>query len=54
MDNRGRKNKTDISHTFEINISSDTLLYSFFETSDWLPLSQLVTPTQALWCKEIQ
>jgi hypothetical protein len=24
------------------------------ETWDWLPLSQLVTPTQALRCKEIQ
>jgi hypothetical protein len=40
--------------TSEINISSNTPLYSFFETWDWLPLSQLVTPTKALRCKEIQ
>jgi hypothetical protein len=37
----------------EINISSNTPLYSFFETWDRLPLSQLVTPTQAFRCKEI-
>jgi hypothetical protein len=40
--------------TSEINISSNTPLYSFFETWDRLPLSRLVTPTQALRCKEIQ
>jgi hypothetical protein len=47
-------NKIDISHTPEINISSNTPLYSFFETWDRFPLSRLVTPTQALRCKEIQ
>jgi hypothetical protein len=52
--NGGRTNKTDISPTSEINISSNTLLYSFFETWDRFPLSQFVTPTQALRCKEIQ
>jgi hypothetical protein len=52
-DNEGQKNKTDISHTPEINISSNISLYSFFETWDRLPLSWLVTPTQALRCKEI-
>jgi hypothetical protein len=52
--NGGRTNKTDISPTSEINISSNTPLYSFFKTWDRLPLSQLVTPTQALRCKKIQ
>jgi hypothetical protein len=49
-----RKNKIYIFPTSEINISSNTPLYSFFETWDWFPLSRLVTPTQALRCKEIQ
>jgi hypothetical protein len=49
-----RKNETDIFPTSEINISSNTLLYSFFKTWDRFPLSRLVTPTQALRCKEIQ
>jgi hypothetical protein len=53
-DNGGWKNKTDISHTSKINVSSNTPLYSFFETWDQLPLSWLVTPTQALRYKEIQ
>jgi hypothetical protein len=42
------------SSTSEINISSNTPFYLFLETWDRLPLSQLVTPTQALRCKEIQ
>jgi hypothetical protein len=45
IDNEGQKNKTDISHTPKINISSNIPLYSFFETWDRLPLSRLVTPT---------
>jgi hypothetical protein len=40
--------------TSEINISSNTPLYYFLETWDRFPLSQLVTPTQALRCKEMQ
>jgi hypothetical protein len=48
------ENKTDIFPTFEINISSNTPLYSFFETWGRFLLSRLVTPTQALRCKEIQ
>jgi hypothetical protein len=43
-----RKNKIDIFPTSEINISSNTPLYSFFETWDRFPLSRLVTPMQAL------
>jgi hypothetical protein len=46
--------KTRHLPTSEINISSNTPLYSFFETWDRLPLLRLVTPTQALRCKEIQ
>jgi hypothetical protein len=54
-DSRGQqKNKTNTSHTSEINISSNTPLYSFSETWDRFPLSWLVTPTQTLRCKEIQ
>jgi hypothetical protein len=49
-----RKNEIDIFPTSEINISSNTPLYSFFETWDRSPLSRLVTPTQAVRCKEIQ
>jgi hypothetical protein len=48
------ENEIDIFPTSEINISSNTPLYSFFETWDRFPLSWLVTPTQALRCKEIQ
>jgi hypothetical protein len=41
--------------TVEDQHLKQSLLYShFFETWDLLPLSQLVTPTQALRCKEIQ
>jgi hypothetical protein len=46
--------KIDIFSTSEINISSNTPFYSFLETWDRFPLSQLVTPTQALRCKKIQ
>jgi hypothetical protein len=49
-----QKNETDIFPTSEINISSNTPLYSFFETWNQFHLSRLVTPTQALRCKEIQ
>jgi hypothetical protein len=49
-----KRTKRDIFSTSDINISSNTLFYSFLETWDWLSLSQLVTPTQALRCKEIQ
>jgi hypothetical protein len=47
------ENEIDIFPTSEINISSNTPLYSFFETWDRFPLSWLVTPTQALRFKEI-
>jgi hypothetical protein len=53
VDNK-RTMKTDVSSTSEINISSNTPFYSFVETWDRFPLSQLVNPTQALRCKEIQ
>jgi hypothetical protein len=46
--------KTDVFSTSEINISSNTPFYSSFETWDRFPLSQLITPTQALRCKEVQ
>jgi hypothetical protein len=46
--------KTDVFSTSAINISSNTPPYFSLETWDWFPLSQLVTPTQALRCKEIQ
>jgi hypothetical protein len=46
--------KAEIFSTSEINIWSKTLFFSFLETWDRLPLSQLVTPIQALQCKEIQ
>jgi hypothetical protein len=49
-----RKNETDIFPPSEIKISSNTPLYSFFETWDRFPLSRLVTLTQALRCKKIQ
>jgi hypothetical protein len=45
-------NKTDVFSTSEIK--SNTPFSFFLETWDRLPLSQLVTPTQALRCKEIQ
>jgi hypothetical protein len=48
------EDKTSVFLTSAINISSNTSLSSSLETWDRLPLSQLVTPTQALRCKEIQ
>jgi hypothetical protein len=42
------------SPTIEDQHLKQSPLYSLFETWDRLPLSQLVTPTQALRCKEIQ
>jgi hypothetical protein len=48
------EDKTNVFSTSAINISSNTPLYSSLETWDRFPLSQLVTPTQALRCKEIQ
>jgi hypothetical protein len=54
QEDRRRENKTDTFPTSEINISSNTPLYYFFETWDRFPLLRLVTPTQALRCKEIQ
>jgi hypothetical protein len=44
----------DIPQLLKINISSNILFFPFLETWDRLPLSRLVTPTQALRCKEIQ
>jgi hypothetical protein len=56
LSGRGTTEDEKMRHlpTSEINISSNTPLYSFFETWDRLPLSRIVTPTQALRCKEIQ
>jgi hypothetical protein len=47
------EHKTDIFSISAINISSNTLPYFSLETWDRFPLSQLVTPMQALRCKEI-
>jgi hypothetical protein len=51
----GRR-KTSHLPTIEDQHLKQSPLYSHFfsETWDWFPLSQLVTPTQALRCKEIQ
>jgi hypothetical protein len=49
-----KRTKRDVFSTPEINISSNTLFYSFLETWDRLPLSQHVTPIQTLRCKKIQ
>jgi hypothetical protein len=49
-----KKHKTSFVPTLAINISSNTPPFSSLETWDRFPLSELVTPTQALWCKEIQ
>jgi hypothetical protein len=49
----GQGKKQVITPPQKINISSN-FLCTLFETWDRLPLSQLVTPTQALRCKEIQ
>jgi hypothetical protein len=53
--NEGRRTKTT-RHlpASKINISSNILFFPFLETWDRFPLSQLVTPTQALRCKKIQ
>jgi hypothetical protein len=52
----GRRHKAKTSHhpTTEDQHLKQSPLYSLFETWDRLHLSQLVTPTQALRCKEIQ
>jgi hypothetical protein len=49
-----KKHEINVLSTSVINISSNTPLYSSLETWDRFPLSQLVIPTQALRCKEIQ
>jgi hypothetical protein len=51
---RKKKHKTGFFPTLAINISSNTPPFSSLETWDRFLLSQLVTPTQALQCKEIQ
>jgi hypothetical protein len=54
----GRKQKEKPSHhpTVEDQHLKKSPLYSHFLSKTWdrLPLSQLITPTQALRCKEIQ
>jgi hypothetical protein len=54
---KGKKEKQgETSHhpTIEDQHLKQSLLYSLSETWDRLPLSQLVTPTKTLRCKEIQ
>jgi hypothetical protein len=50
----GRQGKISHHPTVEDQHLKQSPLYSLSETWDRLPLSQLVTPTQALRCKEIQ
>jgi hypothetical protein len=53
--NRRRKENQSPSHQRDQHLKQSPLYSRFFsETWDWFPLSQLVTPTQALRCKEIQ
>jgi hypothetical protein len=51
---REEEHEIDVLFTSAINISSNTPPYSSLETWNRFPLSHLVTPTQALRCKEIQ
>jgi hypothetical protein len=54
-DNRRRKENQSPSHQRDQHLKQSPLYSHFFsETWDRFPLSQLVTPTQALRCKEIQ
>jgi hypothetical protein len=51
-----RRKRQETSHhpTTEDQHLKQSPMYSLFKTWDRLPLSQLITPTQALRCKEIQ
>jgi hypothetical protein len=52
--NERRKPRTSLQFTDQHLKQSPVYSHFSFETWAQFPLSQLVTPTQALWCKEIQ